>query len=143
MRISSKGRYGLGALASMAKMEGDTKTVTVLALSQRLQISKIYLEQVFTLLKRGGLVVSVKGANGGYHLSRPAKDITVYDILFAVEASIFEKTEATIKKGDEDLENAINMAVYDKLDDAVTQFLTSISLEDVIANASDGYMYYL
>ena len=143
MRISSKGRYGLAVMASMAKHEGVDKIVTVVNLSERLQISKIYLEQVFTLLKRGGLVTSVKGANGGYYLARTPKDITVFDVLSAIESAIFEKIEPTISKGDENLERVITENVFDVLYDTVKNVLSGISLEDIVAKSSKDYMYYL
>ena len=62
-------------------------------------VSKIYLEQVFSLLKRDGLVNSIKGAQGGYQLSRPAEEISVYDILSVAELSMFEKQRNRSKKG--------------------------------------------
>ena len=143
MKISSKGRYGLAVLASMAKVEGIDKIVTVISLSERLNISKIYLEQVFTLLKRGGLVISVKGAGGGYYLARPPKDITVFDILSAIECSLFEKVEATIAKSDESLERAINENVFEVLDNTLKEVLSNISLEDIVNKSGESYMYYL
>ena len=143
MKISSKGRYGLAVLASMAKNEGVGKIVAVASLSERLEISKIYLEQVFALLKRGGLVTAVKGSNGGYYLAKPTKDITAYDVLSAIEISIFEETEATIARRDEDLERSINDNVYRALDSAVKETLSRISLEDIVTKSDGGYMYYL
>ena len=65
MRISSKGRYGLAAMVCMAESYGSGACITIISLSERLGISKIYLEQVFSLLKRGGLVLAIKGVQGG------------------------------------------------------------------------------
>ena len=64
-----------------------------------LAVSKIYLEQVFSLLKRDGLANSIKGAQGGYQLSRPAEEISVYDILSVAELSMFEKQRIGQRKG--------------------------------------------
>lgn len=143
MRISAKGRYGIAALASMAKLEGVDKIVTLISLSERLNISKIYLEQVFNLLKRGGIVTAVKGARGGYYLAKQPKDISIYNILSAIETTIFEKTEPTIQKGDDDLERAINENVFDVLDNSIKTTLSNISLEDIVNKSSESYMYYL
>ena len=143
MKISSKARYGLAALASMAKHEGVDKVVAVVTLSDRLGISKIYLEQVFSILKRGGFVISVKGSSGGYHLAKPPKEISVYDIFSTIETAMFEKTEATVAKSDEYLEHSINENVYNQLDKKIRETLANVSLEDIINNAGDGYMYYL
>ncbi|MCL2388344.1 MAG: Rrf2 family transcriptional regulator [Defluviitaleaceae bacterium] len=143
MKISSKGRYGLAVLASMAKHEGVGKIVAVVTLAERLEISKIYLEQVFALLKRGGFVTSVKGSNGGYYLAKSPKDITAFDILSAIETAIFEKTESTISKRDEALEMSINENVYAALDNAIKETLQGVTLEDIVSKSEGGYMYYL
>lgn len=142
MKISSKGRYGLAVLASMAKHNNDGKPITVISLAERLEISKIYLEQVFTLLKRSGFVISVKGSNGGYYLAKPPKDITAYDILHATESAIFEKAEQTVSKRDENLERAMEN-VFNKLDKTVKEVLSSVTLEDIVNDSGDAYMYYL
>lgn len=148
MRISAKGRYGLAAVISMAESGGAEISVTVISLSERLKISKIYLEQVFSLLKRGNVVISIKGAQGGYRLARPPKDITVYNVLSAIENSLFEKTEPTVPEGDKDIEKAMNEIVFDVLDSSVKETLSGITIEDITNQAAihkggDNYMYYL
>ena len=76
MKVSTKGRYGLRAMVDMAanSKEGPTSLVQT---AKRQNISLNYLEQVFGILRKAGIVVSVKGAGGGYKLSRSAADITV------------------------------------------------------------------
>ena len=143
MKISSKGRYGLAVLASMSKHEGVGNIISVISLSERLEISKIYLEQVFALLKRGGFVTAVKGSNGGYYLAKPPKDITAYDILSAIDTAMFEKTEATISKRDDSLERSINENVYAALDKTIKEALSGITLEDIVDKSNEEYMYYL
>ena len=143
MKISSKGRYGIAVLVSMAKHEGEGKIVAVISLAERLDISKIYLEQVFAILKRSGFVTSVKGSSGGYYLANPPKDINIYDVLSAIETSIFEKTEVTISKSDESLERSINENVYIALDKAIKETLSSVTLEDIVNKSNEEYMYYL
>ena len=71
MRISARGRYALAATTSMAARYQTGENITVVSLSERLGISKIYLEQVFSLLKKADIVSSQKGAQGGYRLCRP------------------------------------------------------------------------
>ncbi len=80
MKISTKGRYALAAMISMAQRESISGVETLAALSGRLGLSKLYLEQVFSLLRRAELVLSVKGAQGGYRLARSARDISGWDI---------------------------------------------------------------
>ena len=150
MRISAKARYGMAAVIKMAQICGTDKSVTIIELSEMLDISKIYLEQVFALLKRGGIVTSIKGARGGYLLSRMAKEISVFDILSAIETSIFEKTETTVNEANEDIENAMNDIVFSILDKNLRDTLTIINIEDIVNKSNEykyendqNYMYYL
>ena len=85
MRISSKGRYALVSMIYMARRFDSKGFITVASISERFGISKIYLEQVFALLKKGGLVISTKGSQGGYQISRSPSEITAYDILFQLK----------------------------------------------------------
>ena len=84
MKMSTKGRYGLRALLDLAVCENE-KPVTLATIAQRQHLSLNYLEQVFGVLRRAELVKSIKGANGGYHLARNAEDITVKEVLEALE----------------------------------------------------------
>jgi len=148
MKISAKARYGLAAVVSMAESGGTDESVTVISISERLKISKIYLEQVFSLLRRGDIVISIKGAQGGYRLARPPKDISVFDVLFAIENSLFEKTESTVPDSDVSIEKAMFETVFDVLDGSVKETLGGITLEDIVNQAAkhkggENYMYYL
>jgi len=89
MRISAKGRYALASVVFMAQQHESGEYITILSISEKLGISKIYLEQVFSLLKRGNIVNSIKGAMGGYQLTRMPQQITVLDVLKAVELSLY------------------------------------------------------
>jgi Rrf2 family protein len=129
----------------MAEKGQSEERITIISLSEKLKISKIYLEQVFALLRRGGLVISAKGAQGGYNLSRPAKDITAFDVLSATETSLFEKVEETV--ADERIENTLRNALFDPLDAALRETLSRITLEDMVNQSAvymsgDYYMYY-
>ena len=148
MRLSTKTRYGLASLVCMAESRAYDESVTVLSLSEKLKISKIYLEQVFSLLRRGGIVTSIKGAHGGYRLARPPREITVCDVLTATETAFFEKTEETADGYGEHIERAMRETVFDALDNSVKSVLSGITLEDIVNQAEkyqsgDNYMYYL
>ena len=80
MKISAKGRYGLAAMTYLARNYASGSPVTIVSISEKLGISKIYLEQVFSLLKRARLVNSIKGSQGGYQLSRAPREITIHEL---------------------------------------------------------------
>ncbi len=88
MKISSKGRYGLQAMYYVAKLGGENY-VTINQLSRLIGTSEDYLEKLMAKLKRADLVVSTRGNNGGYKLSRPAVNITIGQILRCLENGIF------------------------------------------------------
>ena len=88
MKLSAKGRYGLAAMTQLAMNYHAGGPVTIIKISERLGISKIYLEQVFSLLKRAKLVRSIKGSQGGYQLAREPERITAYDILATIELAL-------------------------------------------------------
>jgi len=128
MRISSKGRYAIAAMTELAGVWKNDGSLTVLRISETLGISKIYLEQVFSLLKRAQLVISIKGAQGGYQLAKAPDAITAAEILSACELGLFEKTESTVGEAAKDLEPAFRSVLWDKLDSTVLQSLSSVTL---------------
>ncbi|MDO4288862.1 MAG: Rrf2 family transcriptional regulator [Eubacterium sp.] len=87
MRLSTKGRYGVRAMYELAKHYGDAPmSIKEIAVNQG--FSDSYIEQLFSSLKKSGLIVSLRGARGGYRLSRPPEDITVGEILRVLEGPI-------------------------------------------------------
>ena len=80
MKISTKGRYGLRALIDLA-INMDSENVTIKAISERQNISERYLEQIFSLLRKAGIIVGRKGAQGGYSLGKEIKELTILEIL--------------------------------------------------------------
>jgi len=145
MKLSAKSRYALAALVRMGQVSHTEQVITLSTLSEALGISKIYLEQVFALLKRGGVVTSTKGAQGGYQLARPAKDITAYDILFAIELSLFEQAGPTVQDSAPGIEHTLQTQLFTPLDNAVQSCLQTITLNALVvyAGEQEGYMYYL
>lgn len=148
MRISAKGRYAMAAVISMAQQYSNGEHITVISISEKLGISKIYLEQVFSLLKRSKIVKSIKGAQGGYQLTRMPGQITVLDVLSAVEMSLFEKAEDTVIDSAPDIEEAMRSCAFDVLDKSIKQSLSGITIEELVAEAEnhkgDGaLMFYI
>lgn len=119
MRISAKGRYALAAAIELAREFSGGASTTVISIAERLGISKIYLEQVFALLKRGEIVFSQKGAQGGYLLTRPPREISAYDVLLTVETALFQKTEPTAPEKAPQMDAALDSLVFDPMDAAV------------------------
>lgn len=148
MRISAKGRYGLAAMISMAQNSKEGEYTTIISISERLGISKIYLEQVFALLKRANLVSSTKGSSGGYRLSRPAEKITAYDILTAIEQLLFEQNKKSLSENGENIENAMQQLIFDKVDNATFGHLSHVTLYDLVVetekyNNDGSVMFYI
>jgi len=148
MKLSSKSRYAIASMIEMAQTATSQERVTVLSLSQRLDISKIFLEQVFSLLRRAGLVNSMKGAQGGYQLARAPEQISVYDILVETEMGLFEKPEPTVEQSAPGIEKAMQELLFQPLDTALGSTLKRVLLSDLAEEAqrqsTDGsFMYYL
>ncbi|MBE6012134.1 MAG: Rrf2 family transcriptional regulator [Lachnospiraceae bacterium] len=148
MRISAKGRYALASVVFMAQQHESGEYITILSISEKLGISKIYLEQVFSLLKRGNIVNSIKGAMGGYQLTRMPQQITVLDVLKAVELSLFEPAQDTVSENSPEIEAALRLSAFDVLDKAIQDSLCKVSLLDIVNEAEkhkgeEAIMYYI
>ncbi|MDO4326414.1 MAG: Rrf2 family transcriptional regulator [bacterium] len=87
MKLSTKGRYGLRAMLDLA-VYGEEQPVSIRSISERQNISESYLEQLIAKLKKAGLVESVRGAGGGYHIARDASKISVGEVLYALEGDL-------------------------------------------------------
>ena len=151
MKISAKGRYGLAAMTYLARNYASGSPVTIVSISEKLGISKIYLEQVFSLLKRARLVNSIKGSQGGYQLSRAPREITPYDILSSIELSLMEETAPAAQESAElagKLDRALAACVFTPLDEAIQKTLSSVSLDDILTaidkeKSTESLMYFI
>lgn len=148
MKISAKGRYGLASMVVLAQTYDRGEYVTIISISEKLGISKIYLEQVFALLKRAALVISVKGAQGGYQLARTPLEINVFEILKAIELTLFEKTEKTVSELAPEIDGAMQDRVFAALDRQIEQTLSGINLYTLVQQAEkqkteENYMFYI
>lgn len=148
MKISTKGRYGLAAMVHIARYYAPGQAIPIISISEKLGISKIYLEQVFSLLKRARLVTSTKGAQGGYQLGFSPNEITIFEVLSATEPSLFEDTEATISDSSPEIEAAMQSVVFDMLNQKLQETLSKITLADLVKEAEkntpdDGFMLFI
>ena len=87
MKLSTKGRYGLRAIVDLASNSQDG-AVCISSIAQRQNLSESYLEQLMSLLRKAGIIESVRGAGGGYRLARPPEQISVGEILRALEGDL-------------------------------------------------------
>ena len=84
MKLSTKGRYAVTALADIA-LQGDAALVSLADIAERQDISLAYLEQLFVKLRKGGVVESVRGPGGGYRLAKGADETRISDVMSAVD----------------------------------------------------------
>jgi Rrf2 family transcriptional regulator, iron-sulfur cluster assembly transcription factor len=134
MRLTSKGRYAVMALADLALHGGAQAAVPLSEIAERQDISLSYLEQLFARLRQAGLVAGVRGPGGGYKLTRPAREVRIADVIAAVN----EPIKATLctdgsprscmgKQG-----RCIAHDLWDELGRQIYVFLAAVSLEDVV-----------
>jgi Rrf2 family protein len=137
MKISQKLEYACRALAQLARAY-DGKTLTRLdELAQREAISANFLVQILNDLRRGGMVESRRGATGGYLLSRPAKQITLRQIVEAVEPSQLQNTAL-----DQGESGAAVRRAWENVSSQLTKNLDDITLES-LAGPNSGPMFYI
>jgi Rrf2 family protein len=100
------------------------------------------------LLKRAGLVLSIKGAQGGYQLATEPKEITAFDILSAIELALFEHAESTVKEKAVAIDEAMQLTVFNAIDQALETTLKNITLIDLVNETEkhkekDNLMYFI
>lgn len=131
MVISTKGRYALRIMLDIASQSGDAP-VPLHAIAERQGISFKYLEQVVSPLAKAGLVKSVRGAQGGYRLTKDPASITTGDILRAGEGNL---APVACLATDEECPRAdlcVTLPYWKGLDDAITAYIDSVTLADLV-----------
>jgi Rrf2 family iron-sulfur cluster assembly transcriptional regulator len=139
MRLSTKGRYAVMAMADLAKQGGANqdeqgRAVALADIARRQDISLAYLEQLFARLRRGGLVKSVRGPGGGYRLAQPSAQTFVGDIVTAVEEPLEAVRCSSLPGGCmPGGERCLTHDLWDDLGRHIHDYLAGVSLEDVIS----------
>src|SRR5437879_8681341 len=131
MRLTTKGRFAVTAMVDLA-LRQNRGPVTLAAISERQHISLSYLEQLFGKLRRATLVSSVRGPGGGYNLARGLQEISVADIVTAVD----EPLDATQCGGKENCHDDKRCMTHDRwatLNDKVPDYPSSVKLSDLVA----------
>lgn len=132
MKISTKGRYGLRSMVDIAvNSSGDQ--VPLCSIAERQNISENYLEQVFSALRKAGLVKSIKGAQGGYVLADHPSNIKVGTILRCLEGDLLVVNEdlEDDTSSEYTIQKCIKVNVWDKINESIEKVVDSLTLEDL------------
>lgn len=148
MKLSKKSRYGITALIDLS-INSKSGHVSLSSIAERNDISPQYLEQVFAGLRRYGIVKSIKGAQGGYLLNKPAEKIAVGEIIEALDGTYRIEDDVTGNEEEERVaDRIIQESVIDIINEQLDKVLINITLADLEKdyleyNAADDQMYYI
>ena len=131
MKLSTKGRYGLRALIDLA-LYSENETVSIQSIARRQNISDSYLEQLMRKLRSAGLIVSVRGAQGGYKLARPANEISVGDVLRALEGSLEAVTCGGEDNSCQGADLCVTKFVWERINSSIRDTVDSIKLSQLV-----------
>ena len=134
MKLSTKGRYGLRAVLDIAMYSTSTEAVALSSIAERQSISMGYLEQLVGRLKKAQIVQSIRGAQGGYILARPASEISVGDILRAMEGDLspVDCTEANGTGNCVGSGQCVTKFVWKRISDRKNDAVDSIMLSELV-----------
>lgn len=131
MRLTTRGRYAVTALLDLA-LQPPEQTITLAEIAARQTISVAYLEQLFAKLKRNGLVSSVRGANGGYHLAKSSDAITILEVIEAVNETV-DATRCDHKGNCQNGAMCLTHDLWRDLSHHIADYLAKITLADLIS----------
>ncbi|OIR02862.1 HTH-type transcriptional regulator IscR [mine drainage metagenome] len=141
MRLTTKGRFAVTAMLDLAMHEAaesaSIKPVTLAGISERQGISLSYLEQLFSRLRRQGLVSSVRGPGGGYMLAKSHADISVAEIISAVDENI-DATQCGGHENCRDEGRCMTHDLWSTLNSKILDYLAGVSLADMVASQKSG-----
>jgi Rrf2 family protein len=130
MNISNKTRYGLRSVVYLG-INYEKENISIKEISDKEGISKRYLEQIFSELKKGGIINSTKGTKGGYYLTKKPSKITVNSIIGLLEGNL-NVIQETDDYNIEDLEYTIMNKVWNRMSQALNDIGDNITIEDII-----------
>ena len=130
MRLTTKGRFAVTAMMDLA-LRGGAEPVTLAEISARQHISLSYLEQLFGKLRRQGLVKSVRGPGGGYRLAKPMPEISVADIILAVDEPI-DATQCGGKENCQDDRKCLTHDLWANLNAHIFGYLRAVTLVELV-----------
>jgi Rrf2 family cysteine metabolism transcriptional repressor len=140
--ISTKSKYGIRALLYMA-LQGNEEKISIKEIAEKENISGRYLEQIFSTLKQGGIVKSLKGASGGYIFSKEIKTIKIKELIELLEKDIYCEIDDSIDSGS--LETTLNEVLWREYNKKISDFFDGLSLEDLAEKHKENknLMYYI
>lgn len=133
MKLSTKGRYGLQAMVDLGVYSKE-KHISLKSIAERLNMSENYLEQLMALLKKHKLVCSIRGAQGGYCLAKPPEEITIGEILRALEGSL-APTDCTCEENIHHCVldgKCVTRSVWEKIRDSINKVVDGITLTQLM-----------
>lgn len=148
MKISTKGRYGLRAMVDLAVYSGGDH-ISLKNIAERQNISEGYLEQVFSSLRKAGLINSIKGSQGGYVLAEQPERITVGQILRVLEGNLSVIDEKSMEEKTNDrIEDCIRHTVWNEINRSIDCVVDKITLEQLVGEYGkmlnqEVNMYYI
>ena len=131
MKLTTKGRYAVTAMLDLA-LHYEQGAVTLSDIARRQGISLSYLEQLFARLRRNGLVDSVRGPGGGYNLAMPPAEISVAQIVIAINENI-DATRCGGEKNCDGQDRCLTHHLWEDLSNRIRDFLGSITLADLVS----------
>jgi len=134
MRLTTKGRFAVTAMIDLAMHNGKSP-VTLSEISERQKISLSYLEQLFGKLRRQELVSSVRGPGGGYNLAKPTEQMSVADIITAVDEPI-DATQCHGKENCKDDQKCITHDLWTDLNRHIFDYLRAVTLSELVSKQS-------
>lgn len=138
MKLSTKGKYGLRAIIDLARFS-EKEPVSIGCIVTRQKLSERYLEQLFALLKKAGLVKSIRGASGGYVLARDASEISVGDVLRALEGNLEPVRCAAFysEEGCMASDECVTKYVWQKINDSINKTVNEIKLDELVKESKE------
>ncbi len=149
MKVSSKSRYGIRALIDLG-INAKEEQIALAEVAERQNISIQYLEQVFSALRKAGLIKSIKGAKGGYFLGKKPEHMTLYEVIKTLDGNIaiMDLVQSEPLEKGQYVEAAVRESVWKPLDELTEHFLKSITIKDLMQKSKEKKtsacdMYYI
>lgn len=132
LKLSTKGRYGVKAMLDLAINYGG-EPICIKSISERTGITEYYLEQLFSHLRKAGLIKSVRGTKGGYTLTKEPKDITVYEIMEVLEGPI-EISDCIDDDKCSNTDCCASRLLWVRIKDSIEEVFKDTTLENMVSD---------